>query len=79
MDARVKPRPQLAADSAGPAAEGIRFPVGPDAPMGGVDQNPFPVFRIDPPTIRPAARENEHMNFASLDHAQLQIAIEWRV
>jgi hypothetical protein len=52
--------------------------VGPSAPMRGVNDNGFRRLRMHPPGLRPAAREDQRIDFALLNHTELQITIERR-
>ena len=45
--------------------------------MGRLYKNWLSCFRIDPPSLCPAAGENQRIYFFVFDHAELQIAIEW--
>jgi hypothetical protein len=46
--------------------------------MRRIYENWSSCFRIDPSSVRAAARDNEYMNLVVFDHAELQIAVEWR-
>lgn len=52
--------------------------VGPSAPMRRVHGNGFRCLRMHPPGLCPAAREDQRIDFALLDHTELQITIERR-